>query len=220
MNWKQSFIKPKWQHKDAEIRLEAVSSGQEPELITGLLDIARDDEDPRVRCAAIKRLHQLENILKLLDSEQDAAARKLLEERTRQLASSTGDSRPPLAVRMQVAETTSDRDLIETLARNAPEAELRRAALAKVERQGVLGDCCINDPDAENRRFAASRITQHTSVKRVIDALRTRDKALHAELQARLQAELLEQKDPDAVQAEALRICLALEKLAVQGVKP
>ena len=78
MNWKQTFIKPKWQHKDPETRLEAVSSGQEPELIAGLLEIARDDEDPRVRCAAIRRLHQLENILKLLDSEQDASARKLL----------------------------------------------------------------------------------------------------------------------------------------------
>ena len=38
MNWKQTFTKPKWQHKDAEIRLEAVSSGQEPELIAGLLE--------------------------------------------------------------------------------------------------------------------------------------------------------------------------------------
>jgi hypothetical protein len=220
MNWKQTFIKPKWQHKDAEIRLEAVSSGQEPELIAGLFEIARDDEDRRVRCAAIKRLHQLENILKLLDSEQDAEAKKLLEERVRQLASSAGDSRPPLAVRMQVAENTTDRDLIEDLAHNAPEAELRRAALGKVERQGVLGDCAINDPDAGNRRFAASRITQHTSLKRIIDAVRTRDKTLHAELQARLKAELLEQKDADAVQAEALRICLALEKLAVLGAKP
>ena len=190
MNWKQHIFKPKWQHKNADIRLESVTTEQDPELIKSLLGIARSDEDKRVRCAAIRRLHQLENILNLHASETDSEVKTLLEERIRQLASSTNETRPPLKFRMQVVEITSDRDLIEHLAGHAPEAELRRAALAKVERQGVLGDCCIQDADAENRRFAASRITQHTSLKRVIDALRKRDKTLYAELQAHLLREL------------------------------
>lgn len=217
MNWKQTILKPKWKNKNADVRLEAVSTEQHPDLISNLVEIARDDEDVRVRCAAIKRLHQLENILKLYDSEKDPGARELLEERIRQLASSHSDSRPALPLRVQVAETTSDRDLVENLARNAPEKELRRVALARVERQGVLGDCCINDSDAENRRFAASRVSQHTTLKRVIDALRKSDKTLYAELQARLQAELLEQRDAGAVKTEGLRICIELEKLALQA---
>ena len=216
MNWKQHIFKAKWQNKNADIRLESVSTEQHPELIGSLLEIAGNDEDTRVRCAAIKRLHQLENILKLNAVEKDKEVKTLLEERIHQLASSSSETRPPLEFRMQVVETTADRDLIEHLAGHAPEAELRRAALAKVERQGVLGDCCIQDSEAENRRFAASRITQHTSLKRVIDALRKRDKTLHAELRARLHNELLDQNDPKAVQAEALRICIALEKLALR----
>ena len=212
MNWKRHLFKPKWQHKSADIRLEAVTTEQHPELINNLLDIAAADEDSRVRCAAIKRLHQLGNVLKLHSSETDQTVRKLLEERIRQLASSSNESRPPLEFRMQVAETTSDRDLIEHLASHAPENELRLAALARVERQGVLGDCCIQDNNAENRRFAASRITQQTTLKRVIDELRKRDKSLYAELQERLHEELLEQDDRKAVQTEALRICSALEK--------
>ena len=59
MNWKQHIFKPKWQHKSADIRLESVSTEQNPELISSLLEIAATDEDSRVRCAAIKRLHQL-----------------------------------------------------------------------------------------------------------------------------------------------------------------
>jgi len=215
MNWKRHLFKPKWQHKSADIRLEAVTTEQHPELINNLLDIAAADEDSRVRCAAIKRLHQLGNVLKLHSSETDQTVRKLLEERIRQLASSSNESRPPLEFRMQVAETTSDRDLIEHLASHAPENELRLAALARVERQGVLGDCCIQDNNAENRRFAASRITQQTTLKRVIDELRKRDKSLYAELQERLHEELLEQDDRKAVQTEALRICSALEKQAL-----
>ncbi len=215
MNWKPSIFKPKWQSSNADIRLESVSSEQDPELIGNLLEIAAHDEDKRVRSAAIKRLHQLENILKLCDSEADDEVKKLLEERIRQLASSSNDARPPLEFRLQVAKTTADRDLIEHLASHAPEVELRRAALARVERQGILGDCCINDSDAANRDFAASRITQHTTLKRVIEALRKSDKALHAKLQERLHAELLGQADPASVQIEAVRICSALEKLAL-----
>ena len=219
MNWKQRLFKPKWQHKSADIRLESVSTEQDPELINSLLEIAGNDEDKRVRCAAIKRLHQLENILKLYSSEADSEVRILLEERIHQLAASTNESRPPLRFRMQVVELTSNRDLIEHIASHAPEAELRRAALAKVDRQGVLGDCCIQDDNAENRSFAASRITQHTSLKRVIDALRKRDKKLYAQLQARLQQELLEAADPKAIHTEALRICTSLEHIALETGK-
>jgi len=216
MNWKPSIFKPKWQNSNPDVRLESVSSEQHPDLIGSLLEIAGGDEDKRVRCAAIKRLHKLENILKLQAAEADPEVKKLLEERIRQLAASANESRPPLEFRMQVAETTADRDLIEHLASHAPEAELRRAALARVERQGVLGDCCISDSDAGNRDFAASRITQHTTLKRVIDGLRKTDKTLHGKLQERLHEELLAQADPEAVQVEAVRICSALEKLALE----
>jgi len=215
MNWKQTFFKPKWQSNDVAIRLEAVTTEQHPDLINKLLEIAANDEDKRVRCAAIKRLHQLENILNLHGNEQDAEVKKLLEDRIRQLAASSNETRPPLEFRMRVVEITADRDLIEHLAGHAPEAVLRRAALAKVERQGVLGDCAINDSDAGIREFSAGRIKQHTTLKRVIDALRKSDKLLYSKLQERLHKELLEQADPGAVQIEAVRICSALEKLAL-----
>lgn len=220
MNWKQHLFKPKWQNKNADIRLESVTTEQDPELINSLVEIAGKDEDIRVRCAAIKRLHQLGNILKLYTTESDPTAKTLLESRIHQLAASSNESRPALELRMQVVEITTDRDLIEHLASHAPEAELRRAALAKVDRQGVLGDCCISDSDAENRSYAASRINQHTSLKRVIEALRKRDKALYTTLQARLHKELLDQADPKAVQAEALTICTAMEKLALEKQAP
>ncbi len=215
MNWKQSLFKPKWQHKDAAIRLAAVNTEQDPQLIGSLLEIAACDDDARVRCAAIRRLHQLKNILRLYDKETDAGTRVLLEDRIRQLSVSTAASRPPLEVRLQVVAHTTDKKLLEQLASQAPEAELRRAALAKVERQGLLGDCCMQDSDPENRRLAAGRITQQTTLKRVIKGLRKRDKSLYTQLQQRLHAALLEQADPAAVHSEAVNICAALEHLAL-----
>jgi len=215
MNWKQRLFKPKWQNKNVEIRLDSVTHEQHPDLINSLLEIAANDDDSGVRCAAIKRLHQLENILNLYGNESNDEVKSLLEDRIRQLAASSNELRPPLKFRMQVIEATTDRDLIEHLASHAPEAELRLAALAKVERQGVLGDCCVQDKEADNRRFAASRISQTTTLKRVIGELRKRDKVLHGELQARLHKELLEAGDAKEVQIEAIRICVELEKNAL-----
>jgi exonuclease SbcC len=216
MYWKQRLFKPKWQNKNADIRLEAVTHEQDPDLIQSLVEIAAGDSDPKIRCAAVKRLHQLGNILKLYANETDPTVKALQEERIRQLAAATNETRPPLDLRLQVVKLTKDRTLIEHIATHAPEAELRRAAMEKVTRQGVVGDCCIKDKDADNRRFAASHITQHTTLKRVIEALRKRDKALYAELKERLQNELIEQADPKAIQAEALRICVRLEHLAIE----
>ena len=90
MDWKQHLFKPKWQNKDADIRLESVSTEQHPELISSLLEIARTDEDKRVRCAAIKRLHQLENILKLHAIETDSEVKVLLEEQDLTVPTLTG----------------------------------------------------------------------------------------------------------------------------------
>ncbi len=215
MSWKQRLFKPKWQNKNADIRLQSVSSEQHPDLIGSLMDIASSDQDSRVRIAAIKRLHQLENILTIYDKEQHPEVKAVLEDRIRQLAAATNESRPPLAQRMRVIAMTGNRELIEHLARNAPEAELRRAAIEKVTRQGVLGDCSIEDNDAEIRSFAAGRITQHKTLKRVIDGLRKRDKTLYGQLQQRLHQELLAEGDSDEINIEALKICVELEKLAL-----
>ena len=86
MNWKQRLFKPKWQNKNADIRLESVSSDNTPDLINSLVEIASNDQDTRVRIAAVKRLHQLENILKLYANEQGSDVRTVLEDRIRQLA--------------------------------------------------------------------------------------------------------------------------------------
>ncbi len=220
MSWKPQLFKPKWEHKDAEVRLAAVSSAQDPDLLGKLLQIAAADPDVRVRCAAIQRVHRLDNILELHAAETDGAARKLLLQRIRQLAGNCETSRPPLDVRMRAVAETADKQLVEHLAVNAPEAELRRQAIRLVGRQGLLGDCCIADEDADNRRLAAERVEQHTTLRRVITGLRTRDKDLYQQLQRRLHEELLAQADPEAIAAEALDICLALEKLALGETAP
>jgi len=216
MSLKQHIFKPKWQHKDPAIRRLAVSELHDPELLESLQEICISDEDSGVRTAAARRINDPEVLLQALGLEQDQEALKVLNHRIESLCASTEDARPPLAARQNVISASNDRQLLELVARQAPEPELRKAALCKINRQGFLGDRAISDPDPELRRSAAALVTQHSTLKRVIEAVRKSDKNLHLELQARLHAELLDANDPGAVYKEALAQCMALEAYALE----
>lgn len=216
MSWKEKLFKPKWQHKNPDIRLKAVSSERHPRLTELLPEIALTDEDSRVRLAALKRLSQLNQIQAVLDQEQDKKILEVAAQRLRQLASSTDDKRPSLMERIGTVARNSDRALLEQVASHAPEAELRQAALRKVTRQGFLGDRAITDPDGETRKLAASRITQQSTLERVIKELRTRDKQLFLALTEQLHQKQLKARKPEAVEVEAIRLCEQLEAFSIK----
>jgi hypothetical protein len=215
MNWKPQLFKPKWQHSDPDVRREAVAGQQEPELLAELESICREDEDPGVRAAAAARVENLDSLANALQSEPDKGVTAAIRRRLTELAASSSKQRPPLEQRLALVNQSGERELLEQVALHAPEPELRTAALQRIERQGFLGDRAIQDPDPEVRRAAASAITQRSTLQRVIEESRTRDKALHQTLSARLKEELLEAGDSEAVRQEALLLCVSLEEFAV-----
>jgi len=216
MTLKRHLFKPKWQHKDPEVRRDAVATLDDPELLDSLFTICLKDEDPGVRMAALRRVADLGVLQAALESEQDQEARKLVMARLRQLAASTAGVRPSLESRTAVVRASQDRELLEAVAGQAPEPELRKLALSKIDRQGFLGDRASRDPDPGLRRVAAAAITQRSTLQRVIEETRRTDKELHQELAARLHAELLEGGDPGAVRKEAEALCAALESYALR----
>lgn len=220
MNWKQQLFKPKWRNKDPVIRREAVSTEQDPQLLRELVSILGADEDAGVRMAAARRIMGPLDLLAALPTETDTAVKEVLHERLRQLTGSVAENRPALQDRIEVVSQSSDRTLLEYVAANAPEADLRVAALKKVSRQGFLGDRAIADEDPALRRQAAAAITQESTLKRVIEATRTHDKALHQALSERLHRERLARADQAAVSQEALTICEALEQYLRTGGAP
>ena len=217
MNWKKQLFKPKWQHKDPSVRAAAVASDPDPELLIALGGICLEDDDTRVRMAAARRLDDLPALLKARHSEEDPAVLSGLNQRITALATSKAASRPPLEHRLGVLGESSDRELAEAIAASAPEAELRQAALVLIDRQGFLGDRAIADPDPATRRLAAAKISQQSTLKRVIDSIRTSDKSLHQELKERLHLERLADGHPEAVEHEALGICQSLEQFSIHS---
>ena len=129
MNWKPHIFKPKWQHKDPDIRREAVATEQDPELSDALGAICREDPDAGVREAAARRLEDLDALSEALRAETDPVVGRCLQGRLRQLTASASGNRADLGQRLKVVEATEDRELLEAVASSAPEDALRLAAL-------------------------------------------------------------------------------------------
>jgi hypothetical protein len=133
------------------------------------------------------------------------------------LTASTSELRPPIEAREKIINETEDRKLLELVASQAPEPGLRKIALAKINRQGFLGDRAVQDPDPDLRRLAAAGVTQHSTLRRIIEGSRKTDKTLHQELTIRLHRELLAAKDPEAVREEAQSVCEEIEIFALHN---
>ena len=70
------LFKPKWQDKDATVRLAAVAAEQDPELLAALPELTRSDSDARVRIAALKRLGDYERWRERSTGDADADVRR------------------------------------------------------------------------------------------------------------------------------------------------
>ena len=153
------------------------------EDLTVLSDRAQNDSDAKIKQIALAKL-KVELI----------APRRNLSERTRVL-------------------NVVDSATLEYVAKSAPEAELRRAALAKITRNGFLGDRAISDPDSAIRLELVARIEAPNTLERISEAARTKDKAVYRAASEKLSAAKFAAGDQKELDTRALALCTALETL-------
>ena len=151
--------------------------------LTVLSDRAQNDSDAKIKQIALAKL-KVELI----------ATRRSVSERTRVL-------------------NVVDIATLEYVAKSAPEPELRRAALAKITRNGFLGDRAISDPDRAIRLELVARIDAPNTLERISDAARTKDKAVYRAVSEKLSAAKFAAGDQKELDTRALALCVALEAL-------
>lgn len=214
MSLRDRLFKPRWQHRDPEVRAMAVASLNDEALRRQLPDIARNDQDIRVRKAAFARLSRFESLLPIALNESDeqlrhSARQKLL---PLVLAAPADDNHA-----QELLKHWNDSNLLERLAVEASEISMRRYALERCQRQGFLGQRAYQEKNAELRAFAVSRIEQESTLKQVAERLRKVDKKLYRQVQERL-AEISGASQPQLEKAE--RLCQQAQLLARgQGVQ-
>lgn len=213
----QHFFKPKWQHRDPQVRKQAIAAlpAEEAEL---LAELARRDAVGEVRLTALRRLSDLALYAERARQDTEATVREFAQQRLRQLLEGGRTDSPTLAVRLSFVRTQSnDANLLEYLALQAQETELRALAIAQVNREATLVEAATRDPVHANRVAALARIQQPTALERVAKLMRTQDKQLYRHARDRLDALQATAAGQAQQQAEAQRLCERLESLGRSG---
>jgi len=206
------LFKPKWQDKDATVRLTAIIADQDPELLAALPELTRSDPDARVRLAALKRLGDYERWRERSTGDADADVRRTARATYLAMLCSDAASNPPLRRRVSELETLSPAE-IETVATSAKDRELRAAALAMATRPALLAERAITDPDPALRLAALERISDAATLERIAERARKTDKAISRLARERLETVRIGSGDAGAIVAKARLLCERIEVL-------
>lgn len=204
------FSRPAWESADVDKRARAVASQADASLLERLPDIARHDADAKVRLAAVKRIDDLSLLgdrarLDLSPEVRDAAGARL-----RHLLL---DPKVALESRVRIVRVLDNAALLELIATDAIETDLRACALERVRRLPFLADRCVKDPDPQLRLTLLDRIDDAGQLERIAERARKTDKQLSRLARERLQALLLASGDTSAIDARAHELCTLLDAL-------
>ncbi|MDZ4813012.1 MAG: DUF349 domain-containing protein [Pseudomonadota bacterium] len=208
MKWLSFLSKPAWESADPAKRANAVAQESHPDLLGRIPDFARHDADALVRKAAIRRLDDLSLLADRARLDSSAEVRDLARQRLRHFLL---DAKFSIEQRQRQVLVTEDHDMLETVAVQAPETDLRRAAMERVQRMGLIIDRCLKDPDPKLRRELLDRIDDSGALERIAEAARKTDKQLARLAKDRLSAALLKSGDALAIRQRAETICVELE---------
>ena len=208
----QRFLKPKWQHRNPEVRKRAILDL--PADATPVLgQIAQHDPDSDLRQIAVRRLRDLELLQRLAGPAEPAAVSAAALQRLQQLLCGERDDAPALTERLAFIGACPATSLIEHVALNARDTALRACALSRVSRPSVLAEAALCDADPANRQAALERIDQRSALERVAKESRRQDKQLHRAAQARLEAVTAAAERPQRARQEGERLRGVLETL-------
>ncbi len=210
------FIRPKWQHPNPEVRKQAVSALSEGDAPV-LAEVARSDDAPAIRGIAVRRITDLTVLEEVVRTDSDRGVREIAVKRHRELLAGVAGGGPVLEARLKLLALAEDDALLEYLALEAKEVELRTAALDRVQRTSVLRKVAISDPAPAIRLAAVERIGDRSTLESVLRSSRTRDKNVSRRAREKLDALTAERERPILVQARCEQICVSVEHLGNSG---
>jgi len=207
------FRKPRWQSKDAATRREAVMRDTAPELVAQLAQFAREDADPQVRLAALRRLADPALAQRMASDDADAGVRKHARALWLDLLVGTHAAAPSPAERLRLLGAQDDAELVERVATQAAEPELRRAALERVSKPSLLFARASEDRDASIRLVLVERIDDEKQLERLAERARKTDKQLSRRARERIESLRIARGDGGTLEQRARQLCERIEQL-------
>ncbi|MCS4503154.1 DUF349 domain-containing protein [Arhodomonas aquaeolei] len=210
----ERFRRPRWAHRDPEVRRAAVIALDIADEEQGgtLARLAEDDPDAGVRAAAVRRLDDLALLERALDGDPEAPVRECARARYCQLL--TGGDTLSMAHRESALQACADPQIIAHVARGAREEGLRRLALERTTDPGVLAEAALHDPVARLRQLALERIDDEPTLREIADRGRALDRRIVRLARQRLDA-IMEAREAERDARAVLEdLCRRLEGLA------
>lgn len=179
-----------------------------------LAELARNHEDPAVRLDAVRNLVDLGILREVLVGDADASVREIAFGRYRHLLAGN-DQTPgiPAGDRLAEIERLDDARILEHLATEGREPEIRRAAIDRISSPAVLVACALHDSLATNRGAAAERLDDRQSLEQLARGIGKKDKRVYRAAREKLRLIAEREEQPRRVRAQCAELCGKLEGL-------
>ena len=205
-------LKPKWQNTSPAVRQQAIQDldAQDPVLH----QLAQEDQDADVRRRALEKINDLALLRQRASNDPADAVRAYANTRLYALLSGQASDAPPLQQRLQILEpSASSAELLQRLAREGAETELRFAALQGLNDEALYAERAVQDPSAQLRLDALQQVQTLELLERIAREARNRDKRISRTARARVQAAQAEQQKQQQIQ----QLCEDMERLSWDG---
>ena len=211
----KSFFKPKWKNNNPQIRRQALrdmdaSTKENQEIFQQML---RNDPDPVVRQTVLRQIRDIPLLSETSKTDLDATVREHAMQRLRRLLGGNETDSPSVDERIELLKDFDDTRLLEFLARQAKEVELREAIMLQLDKDVLYGDLALQDPDPSLRSKAVDQVIQRTTLERVLKGSRTKDKRVRLAAQEKLAAIKAEEERPDELKQQARQLCARMDSL-------
>jgi hypothetical protein len=185
------------EHADPEQRVLGIA--ELPPDSEELVRLLTEDGSPAVRTAAARRCTRTVPLVAALATEGDATVREAIAAAAAAALAAAPDTHDPDA--LLAAEPCTDAIRL-AVARHASDAGRRRSAVAAVRDEAALVELALDAPHAETRMAAAARVQSPEHLRRLADAARNKDHGV-ARL-ARQRNDVIEDRAERAAQADAI----------------
>lgn len=213
MTLRSLLFKPRWQHRDPDIRLAAVRDDDDPQLSAALSTLVRGDDDPRVRLAALRRAGDAGLAQAAACDDPDAGVRTTARTLWLDMLCGSHPKAPSMDERLRLLRAQDDAAVLAHIACHGQESALRSAALERVVDTNLVLERAINDADAALRMAAMERISDEAQLLRLATQARRSDKELIRHARERVLALRIKRGDMETITDQARQLCEQLERL-------
>ena len=178
-----------------------------------LVETARTHADPAVRRDACRRMRDLALLQQIAAEDADAGVREIALGRCRNLLCGVEEPAVPSEQCLAALAELQDPRVVEHIATQAREAQVRQAAIARVDSQLVLAHCAIHDALAANRAVAATRLEERQALEQVARQMAKRDKNVYRLVRQKIKLIQEAEELPRRARALCDDLCEKLERL-------